>query len=145
MQILEFFARDSYAPKTLQNLIESSNLEQETLLPILCALMTQEAIHPTRTMTLKAKVQANAYNQLLFAEQTTLLKPFLASPLIGGIFIEPITWVCLKGYTQGVCKKESLMQFVRNAIPNLQESFEDLVEQFLNELALYKTLGILQN
>ena len=37
------------------------------------------------------------------------------------------------------------MQFVRNAIPNLQESFEDLVEQFLNELALYKTLGILQN
>lgn len=145
MQILEFFARDSYAPKTLQNLIESSNLEQEILLPILCALMTQEAIHPTRTMTLKAKAQANAYNQLLFAKQTTLLKPFLASPLIGGIFIEPITWVCLKGYTQGVCKKESLMQFVRNAIPNLQESFEDLVEQFLNELALYKTLGILQN
>ena len=31
------------------------------------------------------------------------------------------------------------------ATKNLQESFEDLVEQFLNELALYKTLGILQN
>lgn len=143
-QILEFFAQDSYAPKTLQSLVDSFNLRMESLLPILCAMMTQEALHPTRAITPKIKIQAKLHNKLLFS-QTATLKPFLASPLIcGGVYLDYLTWTCLKGYTQGIADKKSLLQFLCDSISNLaKESLADFVEQFLSELPLYQRLGIL--
>ena len=146
-RILEIFAKDSYVPKTLQSLVESLQLEMESLLPIICAMMTQEIIHPTQAITQKTKAQAQSHNKLLFAQQAKILKPFLASPLIGGgVYMDYLSWTCLKGYTQGICDKESLAQFISDSIPNLpRESLEAFVEQFLKELCLYQALEILQN
>ncbi len=144
-RILEFFAKDSFSPKTLQNLVESFGVEINVLLPIICAMMTQGFLHPTQPLNPKIIAQARAHNQVLFAQKRQKgTQRFLAAPLIGGgIYVEETIWAFLKGSTQGILEKESLKEFVRNAIPNLsKESLEVCVEQFLNTRELYQTLGI---
>lgn len=142
-QILEFFAQDSYAPKTLRVLVESFSVDTSVLLPIICAMMTQGFLHPTQPINPKILAQAKAHNAILFSQKQGVRK-FLAAPLIGGgIYIEEITWTCLKGYVHGILERESLKKFVSTTIPNLpEELLNHCIEQFFNTLTLYRTLGI---
>lgn len=144
-KILDFFAKDSYQPKTLQSLVQNFGLEMEFLLPIVCAMMTQGFLHPAQAYSHRISIQAKAHNQVLFSQKPKNTGLFLASASIGrGIFLDTITWNCLKGYIQGNYKKESLAEFVKCEIPNLpKESLENLVERFLRDIPLYQVLGIL--
>lgn len=145
-RVLEFFARDSFSPKTLQSLVESFGVKINVLLPIICAMMTQGFLHPTQPLSPKILAQAKAHNQKLFTQKRQKgTQRFLAAPLMGGgIYVEEMTWACLKASMQGISEKESLKEFVCNAIPNLaKELLEDCVEQFVNTRKLYQTLGIL--
>lgn len=146
-RILEFFAKDSFSPKTLQGLVESFSVEINVLLPIICAMMTQGFLHPTQPLNAKILAQAKAHNQMLFAQKRQKgTRRFLVAPLMGGgIYVEETTWTCLKASMQGILEKESLKEFVGNALPNLsKELLEACVEQFLNTRKLYQTLGILE-
>ncbi|TLD87226.1 hypothetical protein LS69_004190 [Helicobacter sp. MIT 05-5294] len=145
-RILEFFAQDSYAPKTLQALVESFGVGIEVLLPILCAMITQGFLHPTKPITPKIKAQTKAHNAVLFDQPKQKgTRRFLATPLIGGgIYLDEILWICLKAYTKGILDKESLMEFLHAEIPKVtHERLEECAHEFLQTKALYQTLGIL--
>ena len=108
-------------------------------------MMTQGFLHPAQAYSHRISTQAKAHNQVLFSQKPKNTGLFLASASIGGgIFLDTITWNCLKGYIQGNYKKESLAEFVKCEIPNLpKESLENLVERFLRDIPLYQVLGIL--
>ncbi|TLD84578.1 hypothetical protein LS70_003260 [Helicobacter sp. MIT 11-5569] len=145
-KILEFFAKDSYQPKSLQSLVESFGVGMEVLLPILCAMITQGFLHPTKPTTPKTLAQTKAHNAILFSQPKQKgTRRFLASALIGGgFYLDEAIWTCLKAYTQGILDKDSLLEFVKAEIPTLSNAaLENYIGQFLQTKALYQRLGVL--
>ncbi|WP_297813523.1 hypothetical protein [uncultured Helicobacter sp.] len=50
-------------------------------MPIVCAIMTQDFLHPTQAHTYRILTQAKAHNQVLFSQKPKNVGLFLSSAL----------------------------------------------------------------
>ena len=81
---LNFLTLDNFAPKTIEQIIQTCDITLLQVLQILCVMMTYQITAPTQNISQTQIQNAKAFNHK--ALQQNHDKIYLASPLIGGGF-----------------------------------------------------------
>ena len=83
-KILNFLTLDNFAPKTIEQIIQTCNITLLQVLQILCVMMTYQITAPTQNISQTQIQNAKIFNHK--ALQQNHDRVYLASPLIGGGF-----------------------------------------------------------
>lgn len=83
-KILNFLTLDNFAPKTIEQIIQTCDITLLQVLQILCVMMTYQITAPTQNISQTQIQNAKIFNHK--ALQQNHDKIYLASPLIGGGF-----------------------------------------------------------
>ena len=161
--IFKALEQDSYAPKTLQSIMESCKINLNDTIAVLLALIQKSLVLPAQEVSAEIAQKAKAFNHNTLSKNlNTDTSYWIAAPRVASaIAMSNVDKIILYAYLNEGKKESELINFALQTLKNKGQGIikegktlssdaenkaelKEIVKEFLAKIPLYKALGIVE-